>query len=82
MVFLGANVVLQVLNLCDTKSQSSCQYYVHCCIPRSVVELDVVGGDISMSFFSFFSLIKLGDYKYINPPKGSHQTICPYINND
>jgi hypothetical protein len=52
MVFLAADVVLQVLNLCDTKSQSSCQYYVHCCIPRSVVELDVVGGDISMSFSS------------------------------
>jgi hypothetical protein len=40
------------LNLCDTKSQSSYQYYVHCCRPQSVVELFVVGGDMSMSFSS------------------------------
>ena len=53
MVFL-AGVLLEVLNLYDTKFQSSCQDYVHCCSPLWVVELDVVvgGDDIPFSFFS------------------------------
>jgi hypothetical protein len=49
MVFL-ADVVLEVLNLCDTKSQSSCQYYVHCCSPQRVVRLYV---DMLLSSSSF-----------------------------
>ena len=51
MVFL-ADVLLEVLNLYDTKSLSSCEGYVHCCSPRWVVGLYVVG-DISLSFSSF-----------------------------
>ena len=53
MVFL-ADVASQVLNLYDTKFQSSCQDYVHCCSPLWVVQLDVVvgGDDIPFSFFS------------------------------
>jgi hypothetical protein len=51
MVFL-AYVALEVLNLSDTKSQSSCQDYVHCSSPQWVVELYLVD-DMSLSFSSF-----------------------------
>ena len=71
MVFLAA-VVSQALNLCDTKSQSSCQDFVHCCSPRWVVGLYVVDVDMSLSFSSF-SLITLCDYKYINHLKDGCQ---------
>jgi hypothetical protein len=37
------------LNLCDIKFQSSYQYYLHYCMPRSVVELDDVVGGILIS---------------------------------
>ena len=52
MVFL-ADVVSQVLNLCDTKSQSYCLDYVDYCSPQWVVRLFVVVVDILVSFSSF-----------------------------
>ena len=61
MVFL-ADVASQVLNLYDTKFQSSCQDYVHCYSPLWVVELEVVAGgdDIPFSFFSLLSNNTMG----------------------